>query len=461
MAEAPRSVPVFREVGSTGLNYQQGSLYEEFRVELRGRNGVQTYAEMSLTPVVGAILFVIEQMVAQVEWKINPFSEEGKDEEPRQFIEECLHDMSASWADTLTEICTMFTYGWAYLEVVYKMRRGTTVDPRSKFDDRKIGWRKWSLRGQSTLDSWDFDESGGIRGMVQEVIYPRYEKIYIPIDKSLLFRTRVEKNNPEGLSILRRGYRNWWYAKRFEEIEAIGIERDLAGLPVLKPPEGVDLFNPNDTEAVKALTAATNLVQKIRRGEKEGCVLPDGWTLELLASGSRRQFDLDKTITRHETRIAQAALADFIFLGQGKTGSWALSSDKTDLFILSLGAYLKRIKEVVNRHAIPKLIELNGMDSTRPPQLEHGDIETQNLAELGQYLSALATAGAVVFPDEALENHLRLVAGLPEAPKDEEREMMPVREIPEPTNAEVKEAFKRLVKLREMQHDVRNGHSGT
>ena len=449
MAESARPKGLFSEIGSTGLNYQQGQfLQEEFKAELRGLSGVETYAEMSLSPIVGAILFVIEQMVCQVDWKIAPFSDDNEDKEPAEFIKGALFDdMSASWADTLTEVCTMFTYGWAYLETVFKMRRGTTMDPGSKFDDGKIGWRKWALRGQNTLSGWDFDDTGGIRGMIQESFYPQHFKVTIPIAKALLFRTRVEKNNPEGLSILRRGYRNFWYAKRFEEIEAIGIERDLAGLPVLKPPPDLDLWNPKDAEMAVALTAAQNLIQRIRRGEKEGVLIPDGWTLELLASGSRRQFDLNQTITRHETRIAQSALADFIFLGQGKTGSWSLSSDKTDLFILSLKAYLVRIKEVVNRHAIPRLMELNGMDVTRPPALEHGDIETQNLTELASYLSALASMGALIFPDKALEDHLRLVAGLPEAPEQPEIPLEPA--LPQ-TPAETEETFKRLMKLREM-----------
>ena len=52
------------------------------------------------------------------------------------------------------------------------------------------------------------------------------------MEKCLLFRTQTHKNNPEGRSILRNAYRSWYFKKRIEEIEGVGIERDLAGIPI-------------------------------------------------------------------------------------------------------------------------------------------------------------------------------------------------------------------------------------
>ena len=60
----------------------------------------------------------------------------------------------------------------------------------------------------------------------------------IPRAKCLLFRPTAYKSNPEGRSILRTAYRPWYNLTQIENIEGIGIERDLAGLPVVKvPPE--------------------------------------------------------------------------------------------------------------------------------------------------------------------------------------------------------------------------------
>ena len=33
--------------------------------------------------------------------------------------------------------------------------------------------------------------------------------------------------------MLRNSYRSWYYKKRLEEFESVGVERDLAGLPMV------------------------------------------------------------------------------------------------------------------------------------------------------------------------------------------------------------------------------------
>jgi hypothetical protein len=111
-------------------------------------------------------------------------------------------------------------------------------------------------------------------------------------------------------------------------------------------------------------------------------------------------------------------LADFIFLGQQAVGSFALSSDKTALFATAVGAFTKAIEDVFNRHLLPRLWALNGFDMELMPQIKCGDLEKANLAELAQFMTALTGAGAQLFPDRELENHLRNVAGLPLAPEE-------------------------------------------
>ena len=58
--------------------------------------------------------------------------------------------------------------------------------------------------------------------------------------------------------------------------------------------------------------------------------------------------------------MAMTVLADFIFLGHQQVGSFALSSDKTELFAMAIGAYLDIICETFNSQGIPSLIDING-----------------------------------------------------------------------------------------------------
>ncbi len=374
-------------------------------------------------PVVGAMLFAVKQLVRQVEWSVAPATGAAVDatqaEATRDFVRGALfEDMSHTWQDALGESLSMLTYGWAYLELVYKRRLGDERDPsrRSRFTDGRIGWRKWSLRGQETLDQWQFDEADGIQGLWQ--VPPAGQaggraRVLIPIEKALLFRTISERNNPEGLSVLRTAYRSWYFKRRIEEIEGIGIERDLAGLPVLKAPEkGINPWDASDPKALVIKDAAERLIRNIKRDEQEGVFLPFGWELSLLTTGGRRNFDTTAILERYDTRIAMSLLADFILLGHQQVGSWALSSDKTRLFAVALGAILDAITTVVNRHAIPRLLALNGLPVILAPTLQHGDLETPDLDALGGFVQRLASVGAIRLTPQ-LEQALLQAASLP------------------------------------------------
>ena len=146
--------------------------------------------------------------------------------------------MQDTWTDTISEILSFLTYGWSFHEIVYKRRMGNTKNPttKSKYTDGLIGWKKLPIRAQETLYRWEYDNEDNLLGMTQ-MPPPDFGTYTIPMSKALLFRTKSRKNNPEGRSILRNAYRSWYFKRRIQEIEGIGIERDLAGLPVMHGPE--------------------------------------------------------------------------------------------------------------------------------------------------------------------------------------------------------------------------------
>lgn len=404
----------FSEIGVTGLKRFGGTVHEEFLRELQGPRGMNIYKEMSTNDaVIGGVLFAFEYLARQVTWRVAPASEDEKDKELAEFVWGALNDMSFSWTETIAEIFSMLSFGWSWFEIIFKRRMGSNPDPskNSKFDDNRIGWRKWSIRSQDSLFRWVFDEDGGIQAMVQ-VAAPDFAVRTIPIGKSLLFRTSIHKNNPEGFSILRRAYRSWFFKKRIEEIEGIGIERDLAGLPQVIPPENYDLFNPNDPSAVTMLNRAERLVRNIRRDEQEGIVLPHGWEIKLLSTGGRRQFDTNAIIGRYDSRITMSVLADFILLGHEKVGSFALADSKTHLFAVALGSFLDSITDIINAHAIPQLLRFNGEDVQFQPLLVHGDVETADLIAVGDFVTKLTQAG-IDLTDDEMVRHLRDLGKFP------------------------------------------------
>ena len=406
------------EIGRIGQNRWDGVFFEEFLPELHGLKGIKVYREMERNDdTVGAILFAIKMLIRHALWSVEPGGSSAKDREAAEFVESCIGDMQVTWTDTISEILSFLPYGWSFHEIVYKRRLGKSRNrsTSSQYSDGLIGWQKLPIRSQDTLYKWEYDEKDNLLGMTQ-MPPPDYGLLTIPIRKAMLFRTEAAKDNPEGRSILRNAYRSWYFKRRIQEIEAIGIERDLAGLPVLTGPEGMDLWSTEDPEAAKTYAALVKMVKNIRRNEYEGLVLPYGYKAELLSTGGARQFDTNAIINRYDTKIAMTVLADFIMLGHQKVGSFALSSDKTELFSVAIGTFLDVICETFNNQGIPALIDINGKHFegiTDYPKLTHGDIEDVDITKLAAFIKDLTGVG-VLIPDEDLEDYVRKAAHLPD-----------------------------------------------
>lgn len=427
--DAMKDLDLLDVVGRSGLKQYSGFVYEEFLRELQGERWKAVIKEMSeQDPVVGAILFVIEMLLRQVPWSMQPGLEESavKPTPDAEFyashIDGCLHDMSQNWEDILSEIISFLPWGFDYHEINYKVRRGPEQeDPtlRSRYKDGLIGWRSFAIRSQDSRYRWEFDADGGVQGMWQ-MAPPDFIPTLIPIEKALLFRTTVRKGNPEGRSILRSAYRPWYFKKNIENIEGIGIERDLAGLPVAKvPPE---LLSTNaSVEKKQQLKAIQDLVTNIRRDQQEGIVFPleydeaghPLYTLELLTTGGTRQFDTDKIINRYDLRIAMVVVADFIMIGQQQVGSFALVNSKTNTFTMALESWLDMIATVINEHAIPRLMRLNGWPVDVRPKLTHGHIKDTDLIAISTFIKNLTDSGVPLMPNPELVKFLLEEAGLP------------------------------------------------
>ena len=417
MAIEKAEVGLSGEVGSTGLNRFGGLVYEEFLVELQRDRGRKVYDEMRRNDaIVGAILFAIEMALREVNWFTLP---EGSRE--AEFLAEAMHDMSHTWPDFISEILLMLPFGYSYFEVVYKKR----LDKQSKFNDGGIGWRKFGYRSPDTLYKWVIDKEGGIRGFVQMAL-PDLRQIFIPIEKSVLFRTKREKNNPEGISILRNAYRAWYFKKNLESLEGISLERVYAGFPVIYLPHGAT----SDASRAKAI------VRGVRIDEQMGLVLPDGWRFVLEGPQNSRGLDaFNVSISRYRQEIMMSVMATFIALGIEKAGSYALAREERDFFQIALQGWLNNIRDTLNEFTVPKLLALNGFDKNSA-KLSTGKVGQIDLEKLGNYIKNLTDSFALT-PDPQLETYLRESAGLP--PRMKGAKPIKPEEKPEPEMEEEEE----------------------
>ena len=420
---AVRKASSSKEIGSTGLERSGGYIDEEFLVQLKGIRGVRAMREMSdNNAVVGASFNMMKWLMRSVDWKVVPVDGTPQAMEDARHYEQVLGDMSHTFSDYVTEAMSMLTFGFTPFEKVYKRRAAG-----------RFGIRKLAIRAQETLDQREFDKNGGLRGMWQSTS-TNFQRIFIPVEKMVLHRTESHKNNPEGRSLLRSAYRSWYFLKRLQELEAIGIEKDAVGMPVILLPEEYLDENASD-EKKAAVESFRTLLEQLRRNSQEGILFPwevdtdgnpTGFKLKLLESGGPRQIDPANAILRYEKRIAMVLQTGILFMGLDKLGSFALSSNMTNLLATALGAILDAFEETHHRFVTVELFELNGVPKERAPRLKHGDIERRNLKEVADALGKLAENGFIT-PDDPTEASLRAEAGLP--PRHEES----ARAMPEHT----------------------------
>ncbi len=428
-AKAPQNA-----VGFVGLKAAGGFIEEEFLRNLRWPDAGKVYQEMaSNDPIVGGCLYLMETLLRRATWKVvipeikseEESTQETGMEEWRLFIEQCMNDLDVSWDSFISEVLSMLTYGFSFHEIVYKVRRGPLEKDKkfkSKYTDGKIGWQKLPIRSQATLKEWEFDTSTGEAiSFVQDVgdtaITGASGDINIPLEGNLLFRTKESRGNPEGFPLLRRAYRPWYFKKYLEELEGIGVERHLAGIPVLQPDENTPLFDKNNPEMVRLLSWATELVNSLRQDRNHGLVLPYDWNLELLSPKGASGANTDTIIHRHEGRIAVTMLADLLLLGGDRTGSFALADTKKSLLVTSLEGLLNSVCAVLNTVAIPQLLILNGVtDLTHMPVIKANNIEEPTLKDIALILRA---AKIDITKNKELFNFIMHIANGPDLTEDE------------------------------------------
>jgi len=452
------------ELGVAGAKISYGMVMDEYNPNLRGVAGRKTYREMrDNDSVIGAIFFAIEMLLRTVPWEfkydevdtdaMTSFSsqiegmvfnrsidspEKGIDFATGVFFE----DMEHTWDDFISQtISSMCTFGWSYPEIVLKRRMGiisTKPEFRSIYNDGLIGLRKLADRPPETLDRWDIDDQGNIFGMYQSDPNGAGE-FYIPMDKALLFRPFAHKGSPEGRSLLRNAYDPWYYLKRIKQIEAIAIERELNGLPVVYAPSG-EIWDENGSLTAVGLKYQ-DLVKNVKYNEQGGVVLPSDpyiddegnptsvkkVSLELLSTNGTRAVDTVKVKEGYQRDIARTVLAQFLM--DTNKGSQARSKNESSIFFNCLDALNDSIAEVINRHMIPKLWMANLLDPTYMPYVSPGKVTPVDLQILGEYISKIGGLGFNLF-DEDTENYLRSLADLPDRPEGmDDVELFPEEDI--------------------------------
>lgn len=425
------------EAGYLGLNIFAGISQDELKKELNFPMSVQTYKQMSYHGTINSALTLFDTLVSKADWKFKaPKDATAAELDQARIINEMMNDLEGqTWSDFISDALSANIYGFSVHEKVYRRR---TKSNGSKYDDGLIGWKKLPIRNQETIHRFLFSDDGNdIIGVRQDLSmvndpYNRYGDrkslvVVLPRSKIMLFRTGRHKGDPYGKSPLRDAYLAWRFLSVIEEIEANGVAKDLAGLPVLKlPPQYLAADASPDQKAIRAYYE--NVMRNLQVNQQSALILPQAYdqdtrqplfSLELLSLNGSKAMDTSKIKEYYKNLILTSLFADLLTMGQTGGGSFALGQIKSSLSGSAAEAMLKKITQVINDDLIRQTYELNGWDTSRMGYMDFDNIQTEDLESFSKAIQRYAST-SVLEVDRDVLNRIRESVGIDALPEDEE-----------------------------------------
>lgn len=321
----------------------------------------------------------------QAKWSIQP--DEDGDEEA-DFITQMLTrppyqgGMSTSF-DYIRALATKAMWqGYAVWEQVYAYAEvpghGT-----------KLVLRKLAPRDAKTV-RFKADEHGGFAGIVQRAHdgVKGMREVHIPADKVLFFTIDKEEHPFYGRSMFEPALYHFDKKHKLYYIGHIAAQIGAVPARVAYQEQGgaLDLTPTQRGQLERALASF---------GFNTAMIAPKGIRIEGFGEkGGSALADIIAFINHHNTQASQSILGQFIDLGQGgenATGSYALSKDSSDLFLMCSQALLDSFAETINTHLLPKFIDWN-FGTGKYPRLVFDPLADETKAAMMDVFKVLATA---------------------------------------------------------------------
>jgi phage gp29-like protein len=401
----PASIPrkANKEIGVSGTIIYHGLINsEEYNRTLTGVTANKTYEIMRRSDsTIRSALQVVKLPILSANYTIKaPKSEDGKISEEYQeradFIERELFHRNVNWHQFLKAAVTHFDFGFSVFEKVLGI---------TEFNGKvRIGIDKLASRKQISIYKWEMTDGG--KGIVQQV--GNGDKFDIPWEKLLIFSHDKEGDNYEGTSLLRYVYKDWDIKDKLTIVNAMSLEKQGMGIPVVTARDNQEPTPDDENEAVDVLS-------NLRANEQGYLKVPKTMQVEMLDMKGQTTKEIIPSINYHDGRIMTGVLARFMELGGASgSGSQSLSKDLSSLFMKAEEGVAKEIVGIINEHLIKPLCDMNFLDNSDGyPELTVDGIDDDDVAEIADAVAALMNAGAIT-ADADLENHVRKRLALPD-----------------------------------------------
>ncbi len=401
-ATATRPANARSVIGNSGLKNLGGRIQEEYLRALQNWDAqVKVYLEMRDEPTIATLLAAIKLPLLSADFDTQPFSDSTADAEAAGWLWENLTTMTQqSWRSHVADMLEAVDFGFAVAELVFEKR-----------EDGRLWLGNIEPRGQETLDRWEFDERDNLLAFVQRDP-DTGGRLRIPASKLVHMALAGRKGNPQGQALLRSLYRPWRFLKDLENLEGIGLERNVGGMPVATLPE--EPLTDQDLTDLK--TALNNL----RLDEEMYLIVPNGMDIHGY-EGGHDVSQLSAAIERKQKEILMRGFAQFLKLGMDNVGTQALVKGSQDFFALSLRSIQQELLERWNQQLVPLLFALNpsafpGMSGL--PEItwnDPGAVDPEALLNAWQ----TGVNAKVLTPTREDEEHIRAVLDFPDLPEGE------------------------------------------
>lgn len=434
----PPKVSPFKEAGVSGTAIFGGYVENiEKDRRLAGAERYRTASDLLANlSIVAAGLRYFLNLTAAPRWTVEPAKDEndgaGSSDEAKkaaEFVESVLADMDTPWTRIVRRAGMYRFHGFAINEWTAKKR-----------PDGTIGLLDIEPRPQHTIETWEVDEAGSVLGVNQRS--PQNgELFWLPRGKIMYLVDDALTDSPEGMGWFRHLVEPGERLRKYLKLEGQGYERDMRGIPLGRAPIteiNNMLRNGQITQAehTRMLAGIKSFLKTQSKAEDTGILLDsatylsqsgDGqsvsgaqkWGLELITGGSMGFQEIDKAITRLNEDMARILGVEGIMLGGGQgSGNRALGEDKSKNLYINVNGTLSDILEAAQRDVLKPLWKLNGFPEELMPTLKVEDASFKDAQAVASALSAMATAGAPLAPDDPAIDDVRDLLGISRQPQE-------------------------------------------
>lgn len=300
--------------------------------------------------------------VTGLDWEVQPFSQDGTDQEIAAFVEEQLKELDG-FSDNLMDILDAIGKGISFQEIEWEYRDGHVVVGNIEYVHQKKFYYN-TLTDALMLRTEAFP--GGIP---------------LPENKFIVHRYKARSGHPSRYGVLR--VVAWMYLFKNYDLKDWVSFCEVYGMPLR-------LGTYDATASEKDKAALMDAI--VRMGTDAAGIVPSGTDIRFIESNKQSSVDIYERLARFcDEQMIKAIVGQTLTSDSG--GSYAQSKTHNDVRKDLTEADCKAVMETVRRDLIRPLVEFNFGVRAHVPYFVLNATDTDDLKETAEIVNTLAATG--------------------------------------------------------------------